>query len=540
MVEFLVEMATVNSYNTPIALLTTLNQVVELLFSTIPKTHSDTSTSRSVSSLEMSTIEKLQTAATHSPNNLSQFEQSIRMKLRTAEGEERWRLVTQLAVVSKSDFAFADELTKAENEAQALFILSLHSIQSTPRLDLHLESNLDAFDRVIEFAGRFDNLALVPIALAHIVDTTEKDVLLSHLKMPIHVYRKQGLIDLVLNTLCFIDRYRREGVEEGCAVGKDEISPQLLDLCLTVLRFLMKFESFDSFPAIDPLVSLAVTTDLSLLRYILRALQEIEERTRNTTTPFSISTATAPYRSSRRSAPRQSADFPSTLGITIRRFSKTAKSVCFVLEEMRACSTQTLTFDDLFEISLDQKESLTTPQQLFETLFKMVLPDDPFWISASRFLQISPFLSQILAIVVPASPDRVEIRSVYDEHSQLLNMILSLVLSLFHTGTPSTLSTPPLSSLLSVLSVSLVRLDKIPSSLRFHIRFFDMFSVRENQSNPTVRQIVLALSEEGMEDRSNLVLPEEWMDSVGVFSFRSFTETFLNKWKGANAQHQVD
>ncbi|KAK2946147.1 hypothetical protein BLNAU_18939 [Blattamonas nauphoetae] len=151
-------MGTVNSYNTPTALLKTLNEVADLLFSTVPSTDPITSTSRTVSSLEMSTIDMLQTAATHAPNNLSPFEQPIRTKRRTAEGEERWRFVTQLAVVSKSDFAFADELTKAENDAQALFILSLHSIRSTPRLDFHLESNLDAFDRVVEF--KFDSVAI--------------------------------------------------------------------------------------------------------------------------------------------------------------------------------------------------------------------------------------------------------------------------------------------------------------------------------------------------------------------------------------------
>ncbi|KAK2958924.1 hypothetical protein BLNAU_6173 [Blattamonas nauphoetae] len=156
----------------------------------------------------------------------------------------------------------------------------------------------------------------------------------------------------------------------------------------------------------------------------------------------------------------------------------------------------------------------------------MVLPDDPPSISASSLIPLAPFLTRILTILVPSSPVRVEIGTTLDEQSPLLNIFLSLVLSLIRTGTPSTLSTPPLSSLLSVLSIALVRLDRIPSSLTHHSRFFDIFTLNWLRSIPQVRKVVLALCSEGMEDRSNVTLD-------------SFSLAFLRFWKGVNNERLI-
>ncbi|KAK2946723.1 hypothetical protein BLNAU_18319 [Blattamonas nauphoetae] len=545
MVECLVEMATVHSYHTPIALLTELRKVAELVFHTLPGI--------------------LYFGQQTRPQ--SQFETAITEKLRTAEGEERWRLLTQLAVVSRNTPDIANELMRAENDAQALFVLSVHKIHSFQLFNLHLEKNLDAFDRVVELAGHFSNLPLVAMSLFHIADTVEScicqlpnDTLLTN--------RKQALRDLVFSTLLTIAPLRREGVEEGCVVGKDEVTSQIVDSCSKVLLCLINFDSIDPTPAIDSLVSLAVTTDLSLLRSILLALQEIEERTRNTPTPFSISRATAPFRGIHQSSVTQQPlssivssillsdrlDFLHFLSqhkhwplfevfqIKSRSLTQirlelnetlvsdiakeTATIACLILEERTATTSRTLKSDDPFFVSLTQKDRPTTPQQLFVSLHTIIFPDDPSDIPASTFIPLAPFLTRILTTVVPSSPDRVEIRHRQDEHSQLLNNFLSLVLSLIHTPHPSTLSTPPLSSLLSVLSIALVRLDSIPSSLDLHNRFCDLFRLSENRSNPQVRQFVHALREEGMEDRSD-------------FALDSFSLMFVNKWRGANT-HRPD
>ncbi|KAK2961731.1 hypothetical protein BLNAU_3168 [Blattamonas nauphoetae] len=82
-------------------------------------------------------------------------------------------------------------------------------------------------------------------------------------------------------------------------------------------------------------------------------------------------------------------------------------------------------------------------------------PNDSGIIPSSIFVPLAPFLTRLLTIVVPSSPERTEIRSPQGEHSQLLNIILSLVLSLIVVSTRSSLTTLPLSSLLSVLSVAL-------------------------------------------------------------------------------------
>ncbi|KAK2941146.1 hypothetical protein BLNAU_23940 [Blattamonas nauphoetae] len=525
-VEFLVEMATVDSVNTPIALLKEMRKVARLVFRDYHRAN---------------------IYGNLTPHT-ARFETSIVEKLRTTEGEERWKLLTQLSVVSNDTPDITNELMRAENDAQALFVLSVHTIQSTPRPNLYLDWNLAAFDRLVELAGRFNNLPLVAEALFHFGNSVG-ELTLPPLAMRL-IEPNPDVRDNVINTLRAIAPLRREGVEEGCAVGKDDDTSQIVDSCCKLLRFLLKTRSFDPTPVIDSLVSLAVTTDLSLIHSILVVLLEIEERTRNTPTPFSISRATAPFRGIHESSvtqqPLPSIVAPILLSASLEEMlslsrsirernetllsviaTETAKTICLVLEKRRASSSQALKSDDQFGISPALTDRHTTPQQLFLTLHTMIFPSSTADIPASTLLPLAPFFTRILTIVVPSSPDRVEIRRRQDNLSHLLNSFLSLVLSIIHTPHPSSLSTPPLSSLLSVLSIALVRLDRIPSSLDLFNRFNDLFEKRDNRSNPRVKQFVLALSSEGMEDRSDLA-PD------------SFSLDFLNKWKGANAQRHVD
>ncbi|KAK2947577.1 hypothetical protein BLNAU_17482 [Blattamonas nauphoetae] len=552
-VEVLLEIATVNSVNTPIALLTETRKIGELLSCINPETH------------------LLDLNRRYQPS----FELSIVEKLKTAQGEERWKLLTQLAVVSRDDRNYSTEVMRVENDAQAFLILSVDTIRSAPRINFRLVSNPEAFDRVIEFAGRLDNLPLVRAALAQIGDTVAKVDFHTLVDQVLNIDRKPELRDLVLNTLNVIATRRREGVEEGCAVGKDEMTSQIVVSCLEVFRFLINFDSFDPSPAIDSLVSLAVTTDVSLLRSLLPLLQMIEERTRNTPTPFSISTVTAPFRGIHQASitrqplssivafillsirldphqmfklrcdARTSSPFsdrynqpenPISLSNLFSELNESliteiakemTENVCLILEERKASSSCPLTPDDPLGISLAQNDRTTTPKQLIIALHDIVIPDDPASISASTFVPLAPFLSRILKIVVPSSTDRMDISWKDVEPSQWLNVFLSLVLCLFHMTTPSTLSAPPLSSLLSALSIALVRLDTIPSSLSLYSKFRSMFELSQNRSNQQLGQIVLVLSEEGMEDRSELALD-------------SFSLVFLNKLKGTNVQGRVD
>ncbi|KAK2962042.1 hypothetical protein BLNAU_3098 [Blattamonas nauphoetae] len=549
-VECLVEMATVNSYNTPIALLAEMKNVAELPFFCDPET---------------APVKRLST-------RVSPFEKSITEKLRTAEGEERWKLVTQLAVVSGGDPGFVDELMKAENDAQALFMLSIHFVRCTPRLDFHLDTHLAAFDRVLELAGRLHNLPLVSAALAHIADSVGRLDPPSLAHTVFDIDQNQKLSGLVSSTLCFVAARRREGVDGGYDPENYLLMSQIVDSCLIVFGGLMSVDSFDPTPFIDVLVSLTVTPDLSLLRSILLTLQQIEERTRNTPTPFSISTATVPFGGDDPSSATQypltsilssillsaSLDLPECLvpplvlpasddidqtpsqtantitpsqvlqglneNLIVDITKGTAESLCLILEENRENLSRCLAPDDPLVISLNRKGIQITPQQLFLALHKMVLPRSQAWISASTLLSLAPFLTRILTVVVPSSPDRTIIPSNSDEHSLLVYVFLCLFQSLILSAQTTTLSTPPLSSLLSVLSMALVRLDLIPSDLYILKTICRMFTKKRNRSNPQMKQVVLALSEEGMADR-------------GEITRTSFSLVFLNKWKGANTKN---
>ncbi|KAK2943974.1 hypothetical protein BLNAU_21120 [Blattamonas nauphoetae] len=472
-VECLVEMATVNAYNTPITLLREMRTLTKFLSHVDPETH---------------------TVQHHSIFE-SSFEQSIVERLKSAEGEERWRLVTQLAVASHNCPDLTDELMNVENDVQALF-----------------KSNPDALDRVIEFAGRLNNLQLVAEALFHIGDTVST-CLNPHLEYTVFdVDRRLVLRDLVFNTLRVMVARCEEGVEERCDLGKDEAMVQIVDSCLKVLRFLMVKESFDSSPFVDILISLTVTTDLSSPLDPARSAADRRANPKHSNAFLGLhshfpcrkrpqsSTAQQPltfhvasvllsaildptYLSQRALSIPSSRGSPfisqTTSYISLSQLlqglneyfidgvaKQSSNLVCFLVEMTKRCSSQILTSDDQFEI------------------------------------------------------DRTELCFEQDEHSQLLNSFLSLVLSLINTATPSTLH-PPLSSLLSVLSIALVRLDTFPSSLKHHSRFYDLFRLSENRSNPQMRQFVLALSSDGMEDRSDLALD-------------SFSMTFLKVWKGAN------
>ncbi|KAK2940761.1 hypothetical protein BLNAU_24331 [Blattamonas nauphoetae] len=407
-------------------------------------------------------------------------------------------------LVSSKDFACEEELRRAENDVQALFILSVHTIRSIPRPNLHLDSKLALCNHIVELAGHLNNLPLVAAAMFHIADTVKRLTPSPLARKLFIIEPKRELRGLVFNMLRVIAPLRRDGVEEGCAVGKDEVTSQIVHSCLDVLRFLMKITSFDPTPVIDSLVSLAVTTDLSLLHSILLALQEIEERTRNTPTPFSISRATAPFRGIHESSVTQqplpsivshillssSLEEMQSLSQSIRNLNanrvsdiatETAKTVCLISEKRRESSSRTLTLDSI-GFSLAQKDRSTTPQQLFLILHNIIFPRFTVDIPVSTLLPLAPFFTRILSSVVPSSPDRVEIRRRQDNLSHLLNSFLSLVLSIIHTPHPSSLSSPPLSSLLSVLSIALVRLDSIPSSLPLHDRFRDLFEKRDNRS----------------------------------------------------------
>ncbi|KAK2954527.1 hypothetical protein BLNAU_10547 [Blattamonas nauphoetae] len=557
-VKYLFEMSTANSYNTHIALLKELRKVARFL---------------SDIHLEMHSFEP-------DPTNRSPFEISILEKLKTAKGEERWRLVTQLVVVSNDAPDLAEELMKAENDAQALLILSVHKIRSTPRFDFHLDTNVAAFDRVVEFAGHANNLPVVSATLTHVVDTIER---LDHSSLAVQTFtteRRQALNELVLNILRAMAARRQDGMMEEHFGGKKEMTSQVVKSCLKVLDVLMREESFDTTPFVDSLVSLAVTTDLSLLSSILIVLEKIEERTRNTPSPFSIFSTTTPFRGihqssvtkqplpsiffsillsvsidtvqalSQQNKTRSSSEFCLRPSQTEKRISlslllpklkdkqilaiemETAETICSMLEEKRASSSGPLTPADSIVVHIDSRCGLTTPQQLCIALHNIVFPEKPIWMTASPLIPLAPFFTRILKIVVPSSTDRTNELATFDENSQLVNVFLSLVLSLVQSATQSSLytpplSTPPLSSLLSILSIALVRLDCIPSSLDLHPRFRNMFELRENRSNPQVRQVVLALRSEGMEDRCDLALDP-------------FSLALMNKWTGANAHSKID
>ncbi|KAK2962038.1 hypothetical protein BLNAU_3094 [Blattamonas nauphoetae] len=551
-VECLVEMATVNSYNTPIALLAEMKNVTDLLSFSNPETSQDK----------------------HTTAPVLPFEKSITEKLRTAEGEERWRFVTQLAVVSGGDPGFVDELMKAENDAQALFMLSIHFVRCTPRLDFHLDTHLAAFDSVIELAGCRHNLPLVSAALAHIADCVGRLDPPSLAHTVFDIDQNQKLSGLVSSTLCFVAARRREGVDEGYDYESYLLMSQIVDSCLKVFGVLMSVDSFDPTPFIDSLVSLAVTPDLALLRSILLTLQQIEEQTRNTPTPFSISTATVPFGGDDQSSVTQhpltsilssillsaSLDLPECLvpplvipdsddidqtpsqtantitpsqvlqglneNLIVDITKGTAESLCLILEENRENLSRCLAPGDPLVLSLNRKGIQRTPQQLFLALHKMVLTRSQAWISASTLFSLAPFLTRILTVVVPSSPDRTILPSNCDEHSLLVYVFLCLFQSLILSAQTTTLSTPPLSSLLSVLSMALVRLDLIPSDLYILKTICRMFTKKRNRSNPQMKQVVLALSEEGMADRSEIART-------------NFSLVFLNKWKGANTKNLI-
>ncbi|KAK2955509.1 hypothetical protein BLNAU_9556 [Blattamonas nauphoetae] len=551
-VECLVEMATVNSYNTPIALLTNMKQVARFLCFINPETHS---------------LERF-------PKHTSSLEQSIIEKMKTAEGEERWHLVTQLAVVSRDDPDLVKELMKAENDAQALLVLSVPTIRSTPRPSFPIVKNPPGFDRLVELAGHLDNLPLVAAALAHIADTVD-ELKLPPLAVRMYQIKPHQLRELVFSTLPAIAPLRREQVEEGCVVGKDETTSLIVDSCMKILLVLMTVDSFDTTPLIDFLISLSMTTDLTLLRSILLVLQKIEERTQNTATPFSISTATAPFRGIHQSSatpqplptilssvllsaslddllhPTQQ-NRPQTLSPFYERpvhtetpisphqavhvlnenlicdiAKETAEIVCLILKERRTSFSRTRTHDVSLGRTLNKIDKQTTPQQLVFAFYLIFCQAISQSIPASTFLQLAPYSTRILKTVVPLSTDRTEIRSGQNDLARLLKVLAALFQSLIHTTTPSSLSTLPLSSLLSILSIALVRLDRIPLWLNLLDRFCKLFEPTKNGCNPQMKQIVHTLCEEGMEDRSD-------------FAVDSFSFLLLNRWNGANAPRPVD
>ncbi|KAK2955349.1 hypothetical protein BLNAU_9742 [Blattamonas nauphoetae] len=134
-----------------------------------------------------------------------------------------------------------------------------------------------------------------------------------------------------------------------------------------------------------------------------------------------------------------------------------------------------------------------------------------------------PLISIVSSILLSAAQDFLELSLKRIGSSGLLKFFGSLI----DTEQTATLSTLPLSSLLSILSIALVRLDLIPSEQEHQHNFSIFFSHRQNRFNHQVKHVVHALFEEGMEDRSEIAR-------------NSFSAVFLNDWKGANAPNLVD
>ncbi|KAK2940036.1 hypothetical protein BLNAU_25057 [Blattamonas nauphoetae] len=477
LVEYLVLMTTVHSYNTPIALLTEMRTLAELLSFINPMTHS------------------FETSPTH----VSPFELSIVKRLVTAEGEERWKLVTQAAVVSK----------EAENDAQALLVLSLHTIRSTPNLEFRLNSSPEAFHRVVEYAGHLDNLQLVAVALSHIGDTLEAHVLPCVVEMLFQIEINKMLPGIILNALGAIATRCQEGMKKGSDWGKDEMTSQIVVSSnrranTNHHNTLLDVHSHCPFRGIHESSVTQQPLPFIISSVLLSAFLQSPQ------TDSSISLY--------QFLPEMNENLLSEITL------ETAKTVCLLLEEDRTNSTHTETPDCPFVTSLDLKGIHKTHQQIFIIFHQIVIPSNTEAVSASTFLSLAPFFTRCLRIVVPLSTGRTECCSEQDKPSSLLNVFLSLVLSVIHTAPQSTLSTPPLSSL---LSIALTRADTIPSSLSHHKIFSKMITRSKNRSNPQVRQVVLALCEEGMEDRSD-------------FSLDAFSLAYLNNLKGANAPNHVD
>ncbi|KAK2942822.1 hypothetical protein BLNAU_22270 [Blattamonas nauphoetae] len=115
---------------------------------------------------------------------------------------------TQLVVVSRETPDIANELGKLKTKPK---LSLLHIIRSTPRVALHLETNPDAFRRVVELVGHTDNAA-------------RQFVIPPDDEAPFQIELKPEMSEIVIRSLRMITSHRREGGKEGCVGGKDEMT----------------------------------------------------------------------------------------------------------------------------------------------------------------------------------------------------------------------------------------------------------------------------------------------------------------------------
>ncbi|KAK2949931.1 hypothetical protein BLNAU_15160 [Blattamonas nauphoetae] len=519
----------------------------------------------------------------NAPKPANPFEQDVLEKLASAEGDEKWKLLTELIVVSTETVIDVSSIVlEAENDEQVLLALSAPSINKWSNQQVILAENPKFFGKLMEMGGRMDNLPLATAAWRSLLPTLSNQDAQQDTEQQNdeHNKRVDQLLLKVLQSLCAL---RRAGVEEGCVVGEDKTTSELLQLCLTAVKGKVRKDSFDHTPFMSCLVTLALTSDLSALQLVLHILLEVVEKTCNTQTPFSLSNTTLPFKSviDQTVQPQSLSTIVSSILLTsnleliqnptrldfyqpptsmahFARFgparvrplevlrcvdnttmaemaTTTVEMVCTLLDRTQHSPNQLRVPSVAIGITSDQMSRPTTAPQLLVTLHAFIMPSGYQSLPLTTLVSLAPSLTRLLRLTVPATPetpdtpDTPNLHPAKNKFEHVLAVYVSLVLALASSRELITISSSPLAPLLSSLCIALARFDKailldIPETPR---NFFVGHTQTALRSQPKLVHILRTLLEEGIEDRC-----EDVQDNTTI--------TFLNKHCGSNVSRMVN
>ncbi|KAK2964888.1 hypothetical protein BLNAU_189 [Blattamonas nauphoetae] len=279
------ELALTDSYRTP----TTLLRLTRQFVSTSLPVHRSSPSGRDFQPLQ------------------DELAASISDRLDMAEGEERWKLFTELLCTSTtlSTDTIEKMLLEAENDDQSRVVLSSLALGAVPGTVPFASQGVSFSDegqtRLLRCAGQTNNVELA----SHAWNWIEKGCQLPtrqsmHGRMVGRMVASEEMLTLLLKVLGDLNNEgrgeEREGDEEGAAEREKE-RKTIIQYCLQILSRQIVWTNVDLTPFVRLLIPLALDADVQTVCALIEVFAGIATRTSNSANPISLSTVDVPVAS---------------------------------------------------------------------------------------------------------------------------------------------------------------------------------------------------------------------------------------------------
>ncbi|KAK2959593.1 hypothetical protein BLNAU_5371 [Blattamonas nauphoetae] len=479
---------------------------------------------------------------------------SLRTQLsRTENEDEKWRILVQIAVLSRLTLFETEELLAlAKNETQIdIALLLLIKTRNEPPTDGQTLMNrtITKLGEMGRDCANFNRLGQVWEMLA--VESEDGRVFgvgVGDLRED----RERGVAD---SLICVIGELNRMWNEKNRTNRKDV--EHVVELCVRVALILTEKTNRDIMVLAPQLAQFTLTTNCSLLFAILKLFILMEEKTKTTENPFCLSSFTftpSPHtQHSTHTSTLLSSFSVSLLAIsiqlehqfipsnqqfvafqtqldTIQRFGKVGRqivegvmsAVSELILHLRTKQSDHPTLTLTVPLLLSNNTPLS-PEIVMNSLQPFLVPLNHSRPPQKDIVTFAASLSHLIALVTRSLPDIRLIGDPTDSFSRFVRFVEGIETSLFLLAAPLFASHPSIHSLLSSLSILHTSISfLVPSALRLVSTSFEEIKKLRTAFRSFIRNRpalsdslwlarIIALNEQGLEDRvEQLVWNQDW------------------------------